>query len=170
MEDFAVSVMATTEKPYHYKRPHRKSRAGCRNCKKRKVKCDEGRPTCRLCTVRKETCVYMTVAKRASPTASSAASSPSKESGSDLARVETRPGTVSQQPLFIPSGRIELDMRLLWFYTTATYSSFSTGSLRERSVDVALKVNVVQHAFANPFLMDCILGLSAMRTSTSSFS
>lgn len=25
-----------------------------------------------------------------------------------------------------------------------------------------LKVNVVQHAFANPFLMDCLLGLSAM--------
>jgi hypothetical protein len=62
----------------------------------------------------------------------------------------------------MPSGHDELDMRLLWFYTTATYASFSTGALKERNVDVVLKVNVVQHAFANPFLMNCILGLSAM--------
>jgi hypothetical protein len=53
-------------------------------------------------------------------------------------------------------------MRLLWFYTTATYTSFSTGGLRERNVDVILKVNVVQHAFANPFLMNAVLGLAAM--------
>jgi hypothetical protein len=52
-------------------------------------------------------------------------------------------------------------MRLLWFYTTATYASFST-SLTQRDVEVVLKVHVVQHAFANPFLMDCLLGLSAM--------
>jgi hypothetical protein len=64
--------------------------------------------------------------------------------------------------MFIPSGRHEIDMRLLWFYTTATYASFSTGQLKERSVDVVLKVNVVQYAFTNPFLMNCILGLTAM--------
>jgi hypothetical protein len=69
---------------------------------------------------------------------------------------------VLQEPLFIASGHDELDMRLLWFYTTTTYSSFSTGGLRQRNVDTVLRVNVVQHAFANPFLMDCVLGLSAM--------
>lgn len=53
-------------------------------------------------------------------------------------------------------------MRLLWFYTTATYASFSTGKLKERSVDVVLRVNVVQQAFANPFLMNCLLGFTAM--------
>jgi hypothetical protein len=53
-------------------------------------------------------------------------------------------------------------MRLLWFYTTTTYSSFSTGQLKERSVDGILRVNVVQQAFANPFLMNCLLGLTAM--------
>ncbi|KAL2264406.1 hypothetical protein VTK26DRAFT_3293 [Humicola hyalothermophila] len=53
-------------------------------------------------------------------------------------------------------------MRLLWFYSTATYASFSTGKLKERNVDVILKVNVVRHAFDNPFLMNCLLGLTAM--------
>ncbi|KIH94988.1 hypothetical protein SPBR_03674 [Sporothrix brasiliensis 5110] len=45
-------------RPYHAKRPHKKSRAGCVNCKSRKVKCNEERPRCRACTLRKETCVY----------------------------------------------------------------------------------------------------------------
>ncbi|KAK4155238.1 hypothetical protein C8A00DRAFT_42120 [Chaetomidium leptoderma] len=158
-------------KPFHPKRPHRKSRAGCRNCKTRKVKCDEGRPTCRTCTARNESCVYMAVSRRASPPSppsppspASAASSPGKEPASTLVPIVARhaaAATVPQQPLFIPSGHSELDMRLLWFYSTVTYTSFSTGALQQRSVDVVLKVDVVQHAFANPFLMNCILGLSA---------
>lgn len=162
MDNFTVSVTAAADKPYHAKRPHRKSRAGCRNCKKRKVKCDEGRPACRPCTARKETCVYLAVTKRASPTTSTASSSPGKESSPALAVASRHTSTVPQQPLFVPSGHDECDMRLLWFYTAATYASFSSGGLKERNVDVVLKVNVVQHAFANPFLMNCILGLSAM--------
>lgn len=46
------------DKPYHTKRPHKKSRTGCKNCKARKVKCDEVRPTCRSCRLRKTQCVY----------------------------------------------------------------------------------------------------------------
>ncbi|KAK3304449.1 uncharacterized protein B0T15DRAFT_242145 [Chaetomium strumarium] len=171
-EDIGTSVAATSNhnKPYHAKRPHRKSRTGCRNCKTRKVKCDEGRPTCHSCTVRNETCVYMVaVRRRTSPPPSSSSSSSTSTSGQELlvappfavAHRECTPATVPLQPLFIPSGRDELDMRLLWFYTTATYASFST-SLTQRDVEVVLKVHVVQHAFANPFLMDCLLGLSAM--------
>ncbi|KAI1476507.1 hypothetical protein F4774DRAFT_235288 [Daldinia eschscholtzii] len=32
------------------RRPHKKSRAGCRNCKQRRVKCDELKPICGNCT------------------------------------------------------------------------------------------------------------------------
>ncbi|EPE07481.1 transcription factor [Ophiostoma piceae UAMH 11346] len=68
------------DRPYHAKRPHKKSRAGCHNCKARKVKCDEARPRCRACTQRKEACNYpqsthtSTSAARAT-TAAAAASS-----------------------------------------------------------------------------------------------
>ncbi|KAK4100990.1 hypothetical protein N658DRAFT_388555, partial [Parathielavia hyrcaniae] len=158
------------EKPYYAKRSHRKSRTGCRNCKTRKVKCDEGRPACRTCTVRKEKCVYTVPAApkpagTGSPTATTTASPsplPGTEPAPDLALVGTHHATVPQQPLFKPSGHDEIDMRLLWFYSTVTYTSFSTSGVRERDVDLVLKVNVVQLAFANPFLMDCILALSAM--------
>ncbi|KAH8802610.1 hypothetical protein F5884DRAFT_802432 [Xylogone sp. PMI_703] len=42
--------------PISRRRPHMKSRHGCAACKKRKVKCDEGRPSCQNCVKRRETC------------------------------------------------------------------------------------------------------------------
>ncbi|EAQ83850.1 hypothetical protein CHGG_10254 [Chaetomium globosum CBS 148.51] len=169
---------AAPGRPYHAKRPHRKSRMGCRNCKTRKVKCDESRPVCHPCTLRGEKCVYLLAppparssrSRTASPASSSSGSRPAPTppstqtpaSDPDLALLGRHTPAVTHQPQFIPSGHSEADMRLLWFYTTATYASFSTGQLKERSVDVILRVNVVQQAFANPFLMNCLLGLTAM--------
>ncbi|KAL8408412.1 hypothetical protein RB594_007014 [Gaeumannomyces avenae] len=40
------------------RRPHRKSRLGCNNCKKRRVKCDELQPTCSYCRTRSLPCQY----------------------------------------------------------------------------------------------------------------
>ncbi|KAI1476630.1 hypothetical protein F4774DRAFT_427938 [Daldinia eschscholtzii] len=36
--------------PRKKRRPHKKSRSGCQNCKNRRVKCDEVKPTCGGCT------------------------------------------------------------------------------------------------------------------------
>ncbi|KAE8384265.1 hypothetical protein BDV23DRAFT_177189 [Aspergillus alliaceus] len=40
------------------RRTHHKSRSGCRNCKSRRVKCDETRPECTRCQVYGVTCDY----------------------------------------------------------------------------------------------------------------
>ncbi|KAH8744927.1 hypothetical protein F5883DRAFT_588690 [Diaporthe sp. PMI_573] len=40
------------------RRTHRKSRGGCRECKRRHIKCDEARPVCAACSVKKLSCVY----------------------------------------------------------------------------------------------------------------
>ncbi|KAF1965653.1 hypothetical protein BU23DRAFT_560905 [Bimuria novae-zelandiae CBS 107.79] len=40
------------------KRPHKKSRGGCFTCKTKKVKCDEGHPSCAYCSLRKLECTY----------------------------------------------------------------------------------------------------------------
>ncbi|EED17848.1 C6 finger domain protein, putative [Talaromyces stipitatus ATCC 10500] len=40
------------------RRSHRKSRAGCGNCKKRRIKCDEKKPVCSNCTGRALECTF----------------------------------------------------------------------------------------------------------------
>ncbi|KAK4237554.1 hypothetical protein C8A03DRAFT_15915 [Achaetomium macrosporum] len=40
------------------RRSHKKSRAGCLECKRRHVKCDEQRPKCRICTLSERDCSY----------------------------------------------------------------------------------------------------------------
>ncbi|KAK9387811.1 hypothetical protein V1515DRAFT_600346 [Lipomyces mesembrius] len=44
------------------RRPHRKSRTGCRTCKKRRVKCDEVHPRCANCSHLGLTCSFQTAA------------------------------------------------------------------------------------------------------------
>lgn len=199
-----VAVLRAPEgKPYHAKRPHRKSRLGCRSCKARKVKCDEAKPSCRNCTVRQEACVYPSRPPQPSVTAAAPAPAPvptSVTSGSPLSlRTASSPAPPSTSLLLaqrsspcpssssrrgsddgLPNGRDstelvmvaepsiglagadEYDMRLLWFYTNETYASVSVEAGRIPYVDGILRSQIVRFAFQSPFLMDCILGLSAM--------
>lgn len=192
-----------TEKPYHSKRPHKKSRTGCKNCKARKVKCDEGRPTCRSCKQRNVPCIYVNVAAASTATTtnnstatatstSTATSSPKSnfEAGIEPSstfvlpsRTQNLPSPVSstqsqfspvpipngdggalviKEPVFCPASIDEEDLRLLWFYTAATSSSFTVDAgAPARSSDI-LKVRLVQVAFETPFLMDSLLALSSM--------
>lgn len=158
MDQYSL-VMTTTvrivaDKPYHAKRPHRKTRTGCSNCKARKVKCDEARPACRACVARNKTCVYVVPLKRGKE-------QPAAHALSARRAMPANPRLV-EEPMFIPTGRDDIDMRLLWFYTANTWFSYASEALPFRNVDQILKVNVVQHAFANPFLMNSLLALSAM--------
>ncbi|KAI0427934.1 hypothetical protein F5Y09DRAFT_314728 [Xylaria sp. FL1042] len=41
------------------RRTHRKSRLGCRECKRRHIKCDEKRPACAHCTITQRSCEYV---------------------------------------------------------------------------------------------------------------
>lgn len=47
-----------SEQVYHSRRSHRKSRAGCVNCKQRRVKCDEAKPHCLRCQKHGIECDY----------------------------------------------------------------------------------------------------------------
>ncbi|KAJ1032121.1 hypothetical protein NDA13_002495 [Ustilago tritici] len=44
--------------PNRIKRYHERSLAGCLTCRKRRVKCDEGRPVCRRCSTGDRECIY----------------------------------------------------------------------------------------------------------------
>lgn len=199
----AAAFIPAEEKPYHSKRPHKKSRSGCKNCKARKVKCDEAQPACRACRLRKTECVYPGTTKSTSPptattkTISSAESLPPTTATVDFVFSEppsqslpstsvssltpsttahddsrrdssqsTSPETdllVISEPMFRPAPAVdEVDMRLLWFYTTATCSSFSVECGIDRPVENVMRTKLVQHAFETPFLMHSILALSAL--------
>ncbi|KAF7552295.1 hypothetical protein G7046_g7456 [Stylonectria norvegica] len=186
----------STDKPYHSKRPHKKSRAGCKNCKARKVKCDEARPACRSCKLRRVECVYppppppatTSYSVPSTPPKSSGSMSQSPEPSSSFASKSTaltpsswssrgpspiftdedakananaNIGLVSE-PLFHPGSIDTVDMRLLWFYTTATATSFSVDAGGHTPVEDILKVRMVQIAFETPFLMDSLFALSSL--------
>ncbi|KAF5240084.1 hypothetical protein FANTH_9707 [Fusarium anthophilum] len=51
------------------RKPHFKSRTGCRTCRSRKVKCDEERPSCRKCLMRSLQCDYLDADIRPKPKA-----------------------------------------------------------------------------------------------------
>ncbi|KAI0484532.1 hypothetical protein GGR56DRAFT_662623 [Xylariaceae sp. FL0804] len=155
----------TAHKRYFPKRPHRKSRAGCKQCKKRKVKCDEARPACKSCTLRKENCVYPNASAPASATTSATL----------VARPRTPPpepepgynGLVISEPLFIPDRLSDaIDMQMLWFYSIQTFKSFSVESNHNTAVDEVLKVKVVEYAFQSPFLMDTLMALASTHMQT----
>ncbi|PGH12506.1 hypothetical protein AJ79_04250 [Helicocarpus griseus UAMH5409] len=62
----------SAEPAFHPRKPHRKSRNGCSNCKKRRVKCDETKPGCRKCETYGISCDYSSLQLQAKPKSKSA--------------------------------------------------------------------------------------------------
>ncbi|KAF4449298.1 Sterol regulatory element-binding protein ECM22 [Fusarium austroafricanum] len=169
-----------SDKPYHSKRPHKKSRTGCRNCKARKVKCDEARPVCRSCRLRKADCVYPipvpaasnaplsnSIANALQPTpetspVSQNAPSPDVTSISSGDEPMEEVGPLTVQPIYRPGQMDVTDMKLLWFYTTSTCTSFSVDEGPSNPINDVLRNRMVQVAFENTFLMDSLFGLASL--------
>ncbi|KAK1832720.1 hypothetical protein QBC39DRAFT_404088 [Podospora conica] len=160
----------STSKPFHSKRPHRKSRAGCRNCKTRKVKCDEAHPVCGNCSQRMEACSYLKPHLDSSSSSSTSPPPPSSTATTTTTIIRhplaaanpPSPISMLQEPLFLPADRSPLDLQLLHHYETSTYSSLSSWSLYDPTIHSLLRTTILREALAVPFLMDALLGLSAM--------
>ncbi|KAH4001195.1 hypothetical protein HBI56_012660 [Parastagonospora nodorum] len=74
------------------RRPHKKSRLGCEECKRRHVKCDEARPNCTNCLTVSRTCIYQS--SSSSTTRSSSAPIPRSSSSTAADSTVTTPVTV----------------------------------------------------------------------------
>ncbi|KAI0537016.1 hypothetical protein GGR58DRAFT_514085 [Xylaria digitata] len=184
LDDVTEDSGAQTQKRYLSKRPHRKSRAGCKQCKKRKVKCDEAKPTCKACTLRKEQCIYPNPPPSVPPCApkhppagitsalplrgTRAQSAESVEEAEEVENVDSIAFRrdmipVVSEPLFIPEQASDaMDMKMLWFYTAYSFQNFAINSGRSTVIDYILKVRIVEHAFRSPFLMETLKALSAL--------
>jgi hypothetical protein len=162
-----------TDRPFRTLRPHNKSRLGCTACKKRKVKCDETRPICGTCRLRNADCEYPLSQNAPSSTVVVLSRKPKSSASADLlaSRVDAvarRPG-ISTNALSIdalsppPFGPIDhVDMKVLWFYTSATSQSFSGEGADQKPLQDTLQNAVVQSAFESPFLMSTLLALASL--------
>lgn len=136
------------------RRSHRKSRNGCGNCKRRKVKvrralvplaeqphltrkqpqCDEHRPWCRNCARHGVTCSFAD---------ESPSSTPSQQLGN---------GAGGEGELSMPA------LELMHHYTTSTHATLSS----DPDVRSLWRGPVVTLALACPYLMRSLLALSAL--------
>ncbi|KAL3446177.1 hypothetical protein BJX65DRAFT_309167 [Aspergillus insuetus] len=156
------------------RRSHRKSRLGCGNCKKRRVKCDEKKPTCSNCIQHSIDCDF--TARSASESLTPPArryqfrqskyqqvASPSPQA-QDQNQVQLKTTTsVAIQCDFPPipdKGGISLsDLHLFHHFTTTTYRTLSEESPATRRLWQSL---IPAWGISFPSILHLILALSAL--------
>ncbi|RAL66491.1 hypothetical protein DID88_006181 [Monilinia fructigena] len=152
---------------FNTKRPHKKSRAGCQTCKTKKIKCDEAKPKCSFCDIRKLSCLY--VQKPAKGNKNSSPMDPMQNSS--LERRGTSDGSVQSvgiswdfrsspfPPIATATGVLSMtDVRMMHHYSIFTGPIVALGPEACHVMQVA----VPSLAFENGFLMNAMLGLASL--------
>ncbi|EGE81292.2 C6 zinc finger domain-containing protein [Blastomyces dermatitidis ATCC 18188] len=156
------------------RRSHRKSRLGCIQCKRRKIKCDEAPPPCGNCKKHNIECQFATppgavrlngrtgrwpaIVNGASallPVSFPAISAPISSSTVDQLEIFTT--FDSRNPQFTSNLHID-DLKLMHHYTTETYTTLSN---TPEHIEIWRTV-IPKEALAHPFLMHGLLSLSAL--------
>ncbi|OGM43246.1 hypothetical protein ABOM_008138 [Aspergillus bombycis] len=148
------------------RRPHRKSRHGCLECKRRRVKCDENRPVCSNCSKRHAECEFDSSSSLlwANEEPRHAKSVNSGNEGPPLP--EPPHGTANPFDLsadddetahFRPSLNLG-DLELMMQWCNSTYQVLT----RNEMTDPVWRLRVPEEALSHPFLMHGILALSAL--------
>ncbi|KAF7938962.1 uncharacterized protein EAE98_001299 [Botrytis deweyae] len=134
------------------RRSHRKTRTGCNNCKRRKIKCGEGKPSCLNCIKHSVQCDYSkadaaTSAKNtplSSPGSSTSVSAPNNVLGR----------TVEGQDPYLNL----MDLEVFNNFCVSTSNSLNSNSV----VRNIYHTTIVQIAFQHEFVMRALLALSAL--------
>ncbi|KAJ8111523.1 hypothetical protein OPT61_g5902 [Boeremia exigua] len=137
------------------RRTHTKSRLGCSQCRKRRVKCDEQSPRCFSCTQRDEACVYLRFPTKSTPILATDAATPPSDAGNS----HNPPAAVTAQQhsadgiSWSPDRVRELELLHHWCLKT---SKNFTPDLVE-----LFQNYLVKEALKNSHLMEALLALSA---------
>jgi hypothetical protein len=154
---------------------HRKSRNGCKTCKRRRVKCDEVHPICSSCKRHGVLCEYPIGRRGGSrmPSETSASTSvhtppsrpdlhsPPASSASSSCVNSTAQLDVDDDILPAPDERRRLELFLLHQFCSATVPSFPRGEDGEPTGDL-WSAHVVGLGLAHQFLLDSIFSLAAL--------
>ncbi|KAL2850186.1 hypothetical protein BJY01DRAFT_135967 [Aspergillus pseudoustus] len=138
------------------RRPHKKSRLGCVECKRRHIKCDERRPICGNCVSSERLCGYAELTFLAMQSGNTRASKKRARSPASSSLPDTPPElTALAQP--DPPVNI-LHAELFHHLSTQTLPSLSeTGS--GLSLPLA---EVINYGLAAPYLLNELLALAAL--------
>lgn len=146
------------------RRSHKKSRNGCKECKRRHIKCDERRPACSNCVTSDRQCSYLLLYQHTPPHPSPLAGSPACVDSPAL--TSSAPESEAEKPSrvsgLLGEGYSLLHLELFHHFDRNYSSSFSPG-LPELEPVLQL---AVREAFVWPYLMDQLLAVSAAHKST----
>ncbi|GAP83946.2 putative c6 transcription protein [Rosellinia necatrix] len=144
------------QRPNPVRRPHSKSRTGCRICKARRVKCDETRPSCRRCQTHGAQCDFLFEADSTTPRGRQDSgsrdalsihqlTSPSVSSTPDAARYPTTWFSVCELELF-------------HHFITSTSLTLACDPVARDF----WRVNVPQLGFLHPYVLKGVLSIAAL--------
>uniref|UniRef100_A0A060T8C9 ARAD1D02662p n=1 Tax=Blastobotrys adeninivorans TaxID=409370 RepID=A0A060T8C9_BLAAD len=147
------------------RRSHKKSRLGCLNCKRRRIKCDESRPQCTNCIRHSITCDYLQVSQAGSSATSLSVSPESEFDNGSVSRVNS-PAWNGEDSVQSPSLALDsassrfdyLDLDLYQHYIAFTSSLMDTD---EQSVH-RWRFDMPAMASFFPFIYHLMLALSGL--------
>ncbi|KAI8676280.1 Zn(2)-C6 fungal-type domain-containing protein [Fusarium sp. Ph1] len=158
------------------RRPHRKSRRGCTECKRRHIKCDEAKPVCGNCSITRRDCSFLSTTAsiferlgfdrghsslRSSPTPSLSnscdTSSPSSKPGNQQSSLETQDDTTPTSDVFDvpPANLAQLELLHHFAQGSLEFPVSLMGS------DEVTPSRIIEQALTCDYLMNEILAFSA---------
>ncbi|KAI0883739.1 uncharacterized protein GGS22DRAFT_194964 [Annulohypoxylon maeteangense] len=151
------------------RRSHRKSRAGCSECKARHIKCDEGRPACGNCTISSRYCSFLASHSRlpAAGEGSTSSLSPvflSRQPDASPSPQRYSP-TSSSQEFPLPNIEVVNLTHMELFHHFMHSNLFNLPFPYDDSEKWTASVLIIESALSYPFLMNEVLAFSALHLS-----
>lgn len=151
--------MAPLAKP---RRSHRKSRNGCFECKKRHIRCDQGRPECSHCFRAERVCSFpQPPSLPGVPSPSPAVSAPGTNEAGDCASTRSRESDLQSASYSAGSPFSVIHMALLHHAEGHMGEYMGLQGQIRPMIDIA-----IDSAATAPYLLDQLLALSALHLST----
>ncbi|KAN0102699.1 hypothetical protein V8E51_011012 [Hyaloscypha variabilis] len=142
---------------------HRKSRHGCANCKQRRVKCDEKKPSCDRCISREIACKYLpattiiwTTSTPSQDETQNSSSNGTSSTSKSTASISTQAKDADPTPL-----NLEGIALIIHWFTTTVHTVVATSGPNARALEVCQTL-IISQAMQHAFLLHGLLALSAL--------
>ncbi|KAI0401316.1 hypothetical protein F4802DRAFT_580864 [Xylaria palmicola] len=147
----------STKRPNPVRRPHSKSRTGCRVCKTRRVKCDETRPSCRRCQTHGTQCDFVfETANNTAPRGHH--DSVGREALSIHRLTSPSVASTSESARYPATWFSVLELELFHHFITSTSLTLAC----DPNARNFWRVNVPQLGFSHPYVLKGVLSIAAL--------